>query len=148
MSTDSARRTVGAVATVAAVTTPDVVLRYFAALSGADVDGVLACVADDFFNEHTSTFGSSCRGKDTYAGRLPGFLDQFEGLRYELVESVTEPATEGGDRVAVRYRMTATHDGHALDIPGVMLFDVGDGLIRRRTDFWDSQTFLRQTGAA
>ena len=44
--------------------------------------------------------------------------------------------------------MATTIDGHALDIPGVMMFDVADGLIQRRTDFWDSQTFLRQTGAA
>ena len=39
-------------------------------------------------------------------------------------------------------------DGHPIDIPGVMLFEVVDGLVARRTDVWDSQTFLRQTGAA
>jgi steroid delta-isomerase-like uncharacterized protein len=127
---------------------PDVVLRYFDALSAADVDGVLACVGEAFFNEHTSTLGSSCSGKDAYAGRLPGFLGQFQGLRYDVVESVTEPHPGGGDRVAARYRMTGTFDGHELDIPGVMMFEVVDGLIQRRTDFWDSQTFLRQTGAA
>ena len=33
------------------------------------------------------------------------------------------------------------------DIPGVMLFEIRDGLIARRTDVWDSLTFLRQTGA-
>lgn len=135
-------------ATVAGVSAPDVVLRYFAGLSSADVEAVLACVGDAFFNEHTSTLGSSCTGKDTYAGRLPGFLAQFDGLRYEVVESITEPHPGAGQRVAVRYRMTAAFDGHPLDIPGVMLFEVADGLIQRRTDVWDSQTFLRQTGAA
>ena len=44
--------------------------------------------------------------------------------------------------------MTASYDGHPIDITGVMLFEVADGLIARRTDVWDSQTFLRQTGAA
>jgi ketosteroid isomerase-like protein len=127
---------------------PDVVLRYLAGLSSADVDRVLACVSAGFFNEHTSSLGSSCNGKDTYAGRLPGFLGQFEGLAYDVVDSITERHADGSDRVAVRYRMTAAFDGHPIDIPGVMLFEVVDGLIARRTDVWDSQTFLRQTGAA
>lgn len=127
---------------------PDVVLRYLSGLSSADVDGVLACVTDGFFNEHTSSLGSSCTGKDTYAGRLPGFLGQFDGLAYDVVDSITERHADGSDRVAVRYRMTATFDGHPIDIPGVMLFEVVDGLVARRTDVWDSQTFLRQTGAA
>ena len=52
-----------------------------------------------------------------------------------------------GDRVAVRYRMTANFDGHPIDIPGVMLFRVVDDLVAERTDVWDSLTFLRQTGA-
>ena len=127
---------------------PDVVLRYLAGLSSGDVDQVLACVSESFFNEHTSTLGSSCTGKDTYAGRLPGFLAQFGGLSYEVVDTISEAATDGSTHVSVRYRMTATFDGHPIDIPGVMLFEVADGSIRRRTDVWDSQTFLRQTGAA
>jgi ketosteroid isomerase-like protein len=44
--------------------------------------------------------------------------------------------------------MTAMFEDHALDIPGVMLFTVRDGLIAQRTDVWDSLTFLRQTGMA
>ncbi len=127
---------------------PEVVLRYFAGLSTADAEAVLACVTESFVNEHTSTLGSSCTGKDAYAERLPGFLSQFVGLRYDVVESITERHGDGSDRAAVRYRMTAAFDGHPIDIPGVMLFEVADGLIARRTDVWDSQTFLRQTGAA
>lgn len=127
---------------------PDVVVRYLAGLSSGDVAGVLACVGDGFFNEHTSSLGSSCTGRDVYAGRLPGFLAQFDGLRYEIVGTITEPTGATTRQVAVRYRMTATHDGHPLDIPGVMLFEVEADLITRRTDVWDSLTFLRQTGAA
>jgi hypothetical protein len=43
--------------------------------------------------------------------------------------------------------MTANFDGHPIDIPGVMLFEIRDGLVAHRTDVWDSLTFLRQTGA-
>jgi hypothetical protein len=38
-------------------------------------------------------------------------------------------------------------DGHAIDLPGVMLFAVRADRVARRTDVWDSLTFLRQTGA-
>jgi ketosteroid isomerase-like protein len=116
--------------------------RYLTALSAADADAVLESVADDFVNEHTSEIGTATYGRSTYAERLPGFLAQFVALHYEVIDSIAE-----GDRVAVRYRLTANFDGHPIDVPGVMLFEVHDGLVSRRTDVWDSLTFLRQTGA-
>jgi steroid delta-isomerase-like uncharacterized protein len=119
-----------------------IVEQYLTALSAGDVDAVIALVADDFHNEHTSTLGSSSTGRDTYRQRLPGFLAQFAALQYEVIDLIAED-----HRVAARYRLTANFDGHPLDIPGVMLFELRDGLIARRTDVWDSLTFLRQTGA-
>ena len=119
-----------------------IVEQYLTALSAGDVDAVIALVADGFHNEHTSTLGSSSTGRDAYRQRLPGFLAQFAALQYEVIEVIAE-----GDRVAARYRLTANFDGHPLDIPGVMLFELREGLIARRTDVWDSLTFLRQTGA-
>ncbi len=116
--------------------------QYLTALSNADVDTVIRLVTDDFSNEHTSTLGSSSAGRDAYRERLPGFLAQFVALHYEVVDLITE-----GNRVSARYRLTANFDGHPIDIPGVMLFETRDGLISRRTDVWDSLTFLRQTGA-
>ena len=44
--------------------------------------------------------------------------------------------------------MTATSDGHPVEVRGLMLFDISAGLINGRTDYWDSLGFLRQTGAA
>lgn len=114
---------------------------YLHALSTADVEGVLDHVADDFFNEHTSALGSSSHGRDEYRSRLPGFLAQFAALQYEIIDLIAED-----DRVSVRYRLTANFESHPIDIPGVMLFEVRDDRIRRRTDVWDSLTFLRQTG--
>ena len=121
----------------------DRVVEYLTALSAHDVDGIVACVTEDFVNEHTSALGSTSKGRDVYRGRLPGFLGQFENLRYDVVQTIVE-----GERAAVRYRMTAVYEEHALDIPGVMLFATRDGLIAERTDVWDSLTFLRQTGMA
>ena len=116
--------------------------QYLTALSNGDVAAVTALVAGDFHNEHTSTLGSSSVGRDTYRERLPGFLAQFAALHYEVVDIIAE-----NDKVAARYRLTANFDGHPLDIPGVMLFQLRNGMIARRTDVWDSLTFLRQTGA-
>ena len=115
---------------------------YLAALSAADVDRVLDHVTDDFHNEHTSSLGSSSYGRDEYRSRLPGFLAQFAGLQYEVIDTIVED-----DRASVRYRLTANFDGHPLDIPGVMLFVVRGGRVAKRTDVWDSMTFLRQTGS-
>ena len=47
--------------------------------------------------------------------------------------------------VVVRYRLTATYEGTAFEIPGVMWFSVRDDVITKRVDTWDSLTFLRQT---
>ncbi len=116
--------------------------QYLIALSNADVAATTALVAERFVNEHTSEIGSGLVGRVAYAERLPGFLAQFAALQYEVVDTIAE-----GTRVAVRYRMTANFDGHPIDIPGVMLFEIIDGLVARRTDVWDSLTFLRQTGA-
>ena len=119
-----------------------VVEQYLVALSSRDPDSVTMLVTDDFVNEQTSSLGLSTNGRPAYCERLPGFLEQFNRLDYEIVDSIVQ-----GNKVAVRYRMRAEVNQHQIDIPGVMLFEVRDGLIARRTDLWDSLTFLRQTGA-
>jgi ketosteroid isomerase-like protein len=121
----------------------EVVAGYLAALNAGDPDRVVACVTDDFVNEHTSALGTSSAGRDEYRSRLPGFFTQFEGLRYDVVDTIVED-----DRAAVRYRMSATFQDRAIDIQGVMLFVVRGGELARRTDVWDSLVFMRQAGLA
>ena len=87
--------------------------------------------------------GSRSEGRDEYRRRLPGFLARFPGIRYDVEQLVVE-----GSAVAAAYVMTATSDGHPVEVRGVMLFDISHGLINGRTDYWDSLGFLRQTGAA
>lgn len=115
------------------------VLAYLAALSAADVDRAIALLTDDFVNEHTSALGSGCVGRAAYAQRLPGFLASMPGLDYEVERIIAD-----GGQVAAKYRLTAHGDGHPIDLRGVMVFDVVDGLIAHRTDYWDALTFLRQ----
>lgn len=121
----------------------EVARSYLAAFASADPDRIAAHVADDFVNDHTSALGRGCVGRDEYRQRLPGFLAAFDGITYDV-----EQVVEDGGVVAVPYRMTATSDGHPIDLRGVMVFEITGGLIQRRTDYWDSLTFLRQTGQA
>jgi ketosteroid isomerase-like protein len=120
-----------------------------AAFATGDPDAVARHVTDDFVNEHLSALGSGCTGRDEYRRRLPGFLADFARARYDVVDLVVaDPAHEPSGAAVARYRFRATHQGTPIDIPGVMWFEVRDGLVARRTDVWDALTFLRQTGQA
>ena len=121
----------------------DTVRSYLASFAGGDPDAITAHVAADFVNDHASALGRGSVGADEYRSRLPGFLASLPGLRYE-VESVIA----AGDRVAVEYRLIATSHGQPIDVRGVMVIDVNDGEITRRTDYWDSLTYLRQAEPA
>jgi steroid delta-isomerase-like uncharacterized protein len=123
----------------------EIVRTYLSSFATGDPDSVTACVTADFVNEHLSELGSGCVGREEYRRRLADFLSTFVDARYSVV-TLAEIATPGAGDVVVRYRFEATYDGTPIDIPGVMWFDVRDGLIARRTDLWDSLTFLRQTG--
>jgi ketosteroid isomerase-like protein len=140
--------------TVAEVVSPrEIVCTYLASFATGDPDAVAVCVTADFVNEHLSELGTGCAGRDEYRRRLDGFLSMFVGARYSVVDlaeierSAGDPEQASGG-VVVRYRFEATCEGAPIDIPGMMWFDVRDGLVARRTDLWDSLTFLRQTGQA
>ncbi|MGB0111918.1 MAG: nuclear transport factor 2 family protein, partial [Ilumatobacteraceae bacterium] len=131
----------GTVATVRSRT--DIVRDYLAAFALGDPATIAGFVSPSFHNEHLSALGSGCAGREEYARRLPTFLADFVGVRYTVVE-IGEVADSCD--VVVRYRMEAEYGGTPIDIAGMMWFTVTDGLIDRRTDLWDSLSFLRQTG--
>jgi ketosteroid isomerase-like protein len=119
----------------------DVVLRYVAALNAHDTDAVLACVTEDFVNEHTSVGGVTVVGRPEYRTRLGGFLDEFADLHYEVEDLLVD-----GDRAALAYTMTFGLGGVAQRVRGVFRFRVGaDGLIAHRVDYWDSGAVKRAT---
>lgn len=118
-----------------------VVASYLASFATGDADEVARHVSVDFVNEHTAALGTGCEGRDEYRRRLPGFLDGFPGLGYQVEQLIV-----AGDRVVAAYRMTAAPPEGDVDLRGVMIIDVADGLVARRTDYWDSLTYLRQTG--
>ena len=124
-------------------TARELALAYLRALSSGDPDRVVALVSDGFRNDHASALGAGCVGRDEYRRRLPDFMASLPGLTYEAEEPIVD-----GDRVAVPYRLLATSDGRPVDLRGVMVIEIGDGVIRARTDYWDGLTYLRQTAQA
>ena len=102
-----------------------------------------AHVSDDFSNVHTSALGAPSSGKAEYRARLTDFLATFAGLTYEAEEILVE-----GDRVCAAYVMRARADGKPFEIRGVMRMKIRGGLITERIDYFDSLSFLRQTGQA
>jgi ketosteroid isomerase-like protein len=127
---------------VGLVTTPaEVVASYLRSFASGDPDEVARHVAEQFVNEHATALGTGCVGHDEYRRRLPAFLASLPGLAYEIEQLIVD-----GDRAAAAYRMTASPPEGPVDIRGVMVVEVADGLVARRTDYWDSLTYLRQTG--
>ncbi|WP_331767371.1 nuclear transport factor 2 family protein [Embleya sp. NBC_00896] len=122
---------------------------YVAALNSGDPDRVAACVTEDFHNEHTSALGRSLRGRAAYRERLPGFLAEFEDLRYRVEDLLVD-----GDRAALAYTMTfrvrvrGSASGEPVRIRGVFRLRIADGLVAHRVDYWDGAEFERQTAAA
>jgi steroid delta-isomerase-like uncharacterized protein len=119
------------------------VQRYLDALNAGDADSVIACVAEDFVNEHTAIGGRNRYGRDEYRTALTGFLADFAELRY-----TPEFLIADGDRVAVPYRMAFRHrpSGDApVELRGIFVFQIdAAGLIAHRIDYWDSGEVARQ----
>lgn len=125
--------------------TRDIVLAYLGAINAGDTERASDLVAEDFFNEHTSSLGSSVRGREAYRARLPQFFRQFLDLHYDVEDVIVS-----GDCAAVAYKMTCNWCGadgvsHPVDIRGVFRFRVDDGHIAHRVDYWDGAEFQRQT---
>lgn len=127
------------------MTPAEVVRGYLAAFGKGDPAAIAAFVAEDFENEHLSELGSGCTGRTEYLNRLPGFLGTFTNQTYTVLDLVGSDQPRSTATVVVRYRFDAVFEGTAIAIPGVMWFNISGGLIVRRTDLWDSLTFLNQT---
>lgn len=121
-------------------------LGYLAALNEHDADRIVGWVSGDFVNEHTSTMGHSRSGRAAYRAALPGFLAEFDQLRYDVEDLIVE-----GERAAVAYRLSfrmVSAGGRRVSVRGMFRFRVdADGLIAHRVDYWDSGEVRRQLRA-
>ncbi len=123
------------------VTTSECVQSYLASFASGDPEQIAAHVTDAFENNQMSVLAEGCRGRETYKKRLAAFLSNFANLRYQIEEMIV-----AADRVAVAYQMNAREGEAEIEIHGVMLLTVTDGLISKRSDYWDGLTYQQQAG--
>jgi ketosteroid isomerase-like protein len=114
----------------------DLMKRFGKAFSKADVDGILNCVTDDF--EWRLAAGLDAPDGKVVKGR--------EAVRQALADrdaalgtvpfSETEVAM-ANERVLGTFRITGTYaDNAPLDVRGVDIYTVRDGLIATKDSYW------------
>ncbi|HET8956364.1 MAG TPA: ester cyclase [Solirubrobacterales bacterium] len=125
-------------------------LAYFQALSDHDLERAVGCWA--------SGARQNVRGQvDTIAPegvreQMMGLLTAVPDFRFDVLATATE-----ADRCAVQWRMRGTFAGRGflygirptgseLDLEGIDLFTIREGLIRSNDAFSDSMEFTRQIG--
>ncbi len=121
------------------MTGAELVRSYLASFESADPDVIAAYVSDEFENDQVGLLGTGCKGRATYRQRLVGFLESFKNLRYTVEEII-----EADNRVAVAYKMNAEVSNRPIEIRGVMIIFMRDGLITKRSDYWDSLSYQQQ----
>jgi steroid delta-isomerase-like uncharacterized protein len=118
-----------------------------AAYNRHDVDAVGALYAADGTHEDVA-YGRPKQGRGAIAGGLSYFLKAFPDARW-----VTFGSFEDGERAMARYVLTGTLQsdfgpfkagGQRIELRGVQVLELSDGLIVRSEDYWDGATFERQ----
>ncbi len=123
------------------MTSREIALSYLKAFSSGDPDTVAAYVSENFENNQIGLLGTGCKGRDEYRRRLVGYLGTFRNIQY-----TPEDIIHDGDRVTIAYRMTAQDNDRPIEIHGVMLITISDGLVSVRSDYWDGLSYLQQVG--
>ena len=120
---------------------PHIIMRKCLSFESENPSRIAAHVSEDFENDQVGLLGDPCKGREIYQQRLAGFLGSFKNLRYTV-----EQIIEDGDRVAVAYIMHAVDNNHPIEIRGVMFIFITEGLIARRSDYWDGLSYQQQMG--
>lgn len=115
---------------------------YLSAFSSGDPKQVSAHVTDAFVNQHFGVLGAGCETKRVYEKRLQKFLNAFAELRYD-VDAVCSDEHQG----TARYTMNFKQNDVDFVVPGMMWFEIEDGLISKRIDCWDGLSYLKQANA-
>ena len=123
------------------MTSHEIALSYLNAFSSGNPDAVASHVSEDFENNQVGLLGTGCKGRKVYRRKLVDFLTTFQNIRY-----TPEDFIDDGDRVAVAYRMNAEDNSRPIEIHGVMMITISNGLISVRSDYWDGLSYLKQTG--
>jgi ketosteroid isomerase-like protein len=112
-------------------------LRQFGkAFNRGDIDGILACVTDDFewrlAEGPDAPDGKVVRGKEAVRAALEGRDRDIAEMRFSETA-----VTISGDTVFGSFRATGrTRDGQAIDRRGVDIYRIRDGKIALKDSYW------------
>jgi steroid delta-isomerase-like uncharacterized protein len=91
-------------------------------------------------------------GREAFRAQWRKWRAAFPDLHFEVVDLVAE-----GDKVVTRWRLTGTHSaeflgipatGRRIDVEGMSLDRIADGMIAEGCDGWDNYGVRVQLGAA
>ena len=135
-----------------AVTTEALIRRYYDAFDRGDIDGMLACVADDVV--HDVNQGERREGRD----RFHAFCARMAHHYKEALDGVTIMVTADGRRAAAefnvrgKYLVTETGlpdaRGQTYALPAGTFFAVRDGRITRVTTYYNLTDWIMQVSPA
>ena len=129
----------------------EVIRRYYRDVWEARNPAEIPTLFSPDYRNHAGSRGT-LEGPDGIRKNYDGLLEAFPDAAFELADLVCE-----GDKVVVRYLMRATHSGQFLDTPatgttvevaGIGIYRVEDGMIRESWVVRDSLSLLKQIGAA
>lgn len=124
--------------------------RLLAAYAARDAHAAATLYATDGSHREAATGQKRIGVHDIEAG-LAHFMSCFPDAIWTTTHLIVE-----GNTAAVAYVLTGTlsarlgpfsPNGQRLELEGVHLVEVGDGLIRATVDYWDTGTFARQMGS-
>ena len=128
----------------------DTARRFYELISNGDIDGFGEMLADDFV-EHEEIPGFS----PDKAGVLEFFRANLAG--FPDMKMAPEDILPSGEKVAIRIRLTGTHEGEFMGIPAtgrkidVPLIDItrfgDDGLAYEHWGVMDMMAMMQQLGA-
>ena len=114
----------------------DLLRRFGKAFNRGDIEGILACVTDDFewrlAAGPDAPDGKVVRGKDAVRRALEARDREIAEMRFSETE-----VTIAGDTVYGSFRATGkTRDGRAIDRRGLDIYRIRDGRIALKDSYW------------
>ncbi len=116
-----------------------------------DVDLMDSVLAENVV-QHVSGLPPEAQSLEGFKQLLPALPQAFPDTLFEVEDLVAE-----GDKVALRFNWTATHQGEFFGIPPtgtratvteMHMFRIADGKIVERWGEWDALGLMQQLGAA
>ena len=131
---------------------PDVIRNLYDAVNAQDAERMLSLVADDFVEHEDLPIPPGDSDRHRVAQMFTSLFAAFPDLTMTVEDTVVE-----GEKAACRFRMTGTHQGsfmgipatgRSVDMPGIDMFRIADGLVAEHWGVMDNMAMMQQLGIA